>query len=82
MRYPYKGKVGHPFLSGRWEKRGYELVYLNIMMNAPYGAPYTLDQAFPFVKDALIAFGFSGILFQSDNGFGNDWHNKSPAMPT
>jgi hypothetical protein len=40
------------------------------MMNAPYGAPYTLDQAFPFVKDTLVAFDFSCILFQSDNGFG------------
>jgi glucose-1-phosphate thymidylyltransferase len=46
---------------------GMQLAYL--MMNLPFGVPYTLDQAYPFVRDAIIAFGFPDILFQPDNAF-------------
>ena len=63
-----KGKWDIPSYLGDGKIVDMNLAYL--MMDAPYGAPYTLDQAFPFVKDALVAFGFPDILFQSDNGFG------------
>jgi glucose-1-phosphate thymidylyltransferase len=43
------------------------LAYL--MMRIPYGVPYTLDQAFPFVKDAVVALGFPDIIFQPDDAF-------------
>jgi glucose-1-phosphate thymidylyltransferase len=43
------------------------LAYL--MMRLPFGAPYTLDQAYPFVQDSLVAFGFPDIIFQPDNAF-------------
>jgi glucose-1-phosphate thymidylyltransferase len=43
------------------------LAYL--MMRLPYGAPYTLDQAYPFVQDALIVFGFPDILFEPQDAF-------------
>jgi glucose-1-phosphate thymidylyltransferase len=33
------------------------------------GPPYTLDQAFPFVRGAHIAFGFPDILFRPDDVF-------------
>jgi glucose-1-phosphate thymidylyltransferase len=33
------------------------------------GPPYTLDEAYPFVRDAIIAFGFPDILFEGDDAF-------------
>jgi glucose-1-phosphate thymidylyltransferase len=33
------------------------------------GPPYTLDKAYPFVRDALVAFGFPDILFAGDDAF-------------
>lgn len=35
----------------------------------PFGLPYTLDEAFPFVKDCKVAFGFPDIIFQPENAF-------------
>jgi glucose-1-phosphate thymidylyltransferase len=44
-----------------------DLAYL--MMRIPYGVPYTLDQAYPFVKDAVVALGFPDIIFHPDDAF-------------
>ncbi len=61
---------------GKWDIPAYlgdgtmldmDLAYL--MMRRPFGAPYTLDQAYPFVKDALIVFGFPDIVFQPEDAF-------------
>jgi glucose-1-phosphate thymidylyltransferase len=63
---------------GKWDIPAYlrdgsavdmHLAYL--MMSLPFGVPYTLDQAYPFVRDAVIAFGFPDILFQADDAFGH-----------
>jgi glucose-1-phosphate thymidylyltransferase len=62
--------------AGKWDIPAYfgdgsmldiHLAYL--MMNRPFGAPYTLDQAYPFVGDALVAVGFPDILFQPCDAF-------------
>ena len=34
-----------------------------------HGVPYTLDQAYPFVKNAVIAIGFPDILFQPEDAY-------------
>ncbi len=61
---------------GKWDIPAYfrdgsvvdmHLAYL--LTELPYGAPYTLDQAYPFVKDALVALGFPDILFRPDDAF-------------
>lgn len=61
---------------GKWDIPAYlgdgtivdmQLAYL--MMNLPFGPPYTLDQAFPFVSEVLVAFGFPDILFHNDCAF-------------
>jgi glucose-1-phosphate thymidylyltransferase len=61
---------------GKWDIPAYfgdgsildmHLAYL--MMGLPFGVPYTLDQAYPFVQDAIIAFGFPDILFKADDAF-------------
>ncbi len=40
-----------------------------LIMGLPYGVPYTLDQAYPFVQNAIIALGFPDILFQPEDAF-------------
>jgi len=61
---------------GKWDIPAYfgdgsildmHLAYL--MMGLPFGVPYTIDQAYPFVQDAIIAFGFPDILFEPDDAF-------------
>src|SRR2546427_9774691 len=54
---------------------GMHFAYL--MMDAPFGVPYTLDQAYPFVQDAVIAFGFADILFRSEDAFSRLLARKS-----
>jgi len=46
---------------------GMHLAYL--IMDVPFGVPFTIDQAFSFVDGAIIAFGFPDIFFESDDTF-------------
>ena len=62
-----EGKWDIPTYLGDGSMFGLNLAYL--MMNLPFGAPYTLDQAYPFIQDALIVFGFPDIIFQPDEAF-------------
>ncbi len=43
------------------------LAYL--MMNLPFGVPYTLDQAYPFISNSTVLFGFPDIIFQPKNAY-------------
>jgi glucose-1-phosphate thymidylyltransferase len=43
------------------------LAYLAVPPTA--GPPYTLDYAYPFVRDAIVALGFPDILFEPDDAF-------------
>ena len=43
------------------------LAYLTL--SASSGAPYTLDEAYPFVRHSVIAFGFPDIVFEPDDAF-------------
>jgi glucose-1-phosphate thymidylyltransferase len=61
---------------GKWDIPGYfgdgsmlnmNLAYL--MMGLPLGPAYTLDQAYPFVQNALVAFGFPDIIFQAEDAY-------------
>jgi glucose-1-phosphate thymidylyltransferase len=62
-----QGKWDIPAYLGDGAMLDMHLAYL--MMRLPFGAPYTLDQAYPFVQDALVAFGFPDIIFQPDDAF-------------
>lgn len=61
---------------GKWDIPAYygdgaivdmHLGYLTV--HVPYGVPYTLNQAYPFVRGAIVALGFPDILFQPENAF-------------
>jgi glucose-1-phosphate thymidylyltransferase len=38
-------------------------------MNLPFGVPFTVDQAYPFIKNSTVIFGFPDILFESNGSF-------------
>ena len=43
------------------------LAYL--MMRQPLGAPFSLDQAYPFVRETIVALGFPDMVFWPDDIF-------------
>jgi glucose-1-phosphate thymidylyltransferase len=64
--------------TGKWDIPAYlgsgVLVDINLaylIMQYPYGAPYTIDEAYPFIGQADVVFGFPDILFQGENVFQN-----------
>ena len=58
---------------------GLPLGYL--MMGHPYGVPFTLNQAYPFVEGAQVLMGFPDILFRPRDAFAHlvDRHDTSEA---
>lgn len=61
------GKWDIPAYPGDGTMLNMHLAYL--MMGLPFGQPYTLDQAYPFVHDAVVAVGFPNIIFQPHDAF-------------
>ena len=74
-----KGKWDIPQYYGDGEVVDMDVAYL--MMNLPHGHPFTLDQAFPFTKNSLVAFGYPDILFAPDDAFVQllEKHNQTKA---
>lgn len=61
---------------GKWDIPAYfsdgkivdmSLAYL--VLDSSPGVPFTLDQAYPFVRDATVVFGFPDILFHPHDAF-------------
>jgi len=63
-----KGKADILEYFGDGSHLGMNLAYL--VTQIPYGAPYTIDRAYEFVKHDLVALGFPDILFDAENAFG------------
>jgi len=61
------GKWDIPAYLGDGKMFGMDIAYL--IMNLPFGVPYTLDQAYPFTKDAIIALGMPDINFHPETAF-------------
>ena len=62
-----KGKWDIPAYFGDGKMLDMNLAYL--MMDLPFGVPYTLDQAYPFIQDDTVALGFPDILFDPDDAY-------------
>lgn len=60
-----KGKWDIPNYLGDGSEFGVNLSYL--IMNHPYGTPFTIDQAYPFVKDDYVALGFPDLINSPEN---------------
>jgi glucose-1-phosphate thymidylyltransferase len=61
------GKWDIPSYLGDGARLGVPLGYL--MMRWPFGQPFTLDAAHPFLGEATILFGFPDILFDPEDAF-------------
>ena len=61
------GKWDIPAYFGDGKLAGIPMAYL--MMDLPHGVPFTLDQAYSFIGDATVVFGFPDILFQPADAF-------------
>ena len=53
------------FGSGNWM----EVNFAYLVMDLPFGVPFTIDQAYHFVKDDTIVFGFPDIIFNPADAF-------------
>jgi glucose-1-phosphate thymidylyltransferase len=62
-----EGKWDIPAYLGDGSSLGMHIGYL--LMGVPYGSPYTLDQAWPFVRNLRVAIGFADVLFKPDDAF-------------
>ena len=62
-----KGKWDIPAYLGNGQILDMHLSYL--LLELPFGVPYTLDEAYPFVQDAIVVFGFPDIIFHPDDAF-------------
>jgi len=63
------GKWDIPSYFGDGKMMDMHLAYL--MMDLPFGVPYTLDQAYPFIANAIVALGFPDMIFKPENAFVN-----------
>ena len=61
---------------GKWDIPAYfrngAIVDMHIsylVLSLPFGTPFTLDEAYPFVQHSLVAFGFPDMLFRPDDAF-------------
>ena len=61
---------------GKWDIPAYfghggqlKMHFGYLIMDQPHGAPYTLDQAYPFIENATTLFGFPDILFHPKDAF-------------
>lgn len=61
------GKWDIPQYLGDGSRYGLSIAYL--MMGLPYGPPYTLDQAYRFLADRSVLFGFPDIQFHPVDAF-------------
>lgn len=62
-----EGKWDIPAYLGDGSPLGLSLAYLMTPPNG--GPPFTLDRAFPFVREATVLFGFPDIIFQPEDAF-------------
>ncbi|HEY9761000.1 MAG TPA: sugar phosphate nucleotidyltransferase [Trichocoleus sp.] len=69
------GKWDIPAYLGDGSSLGMRLAYLTV--HVPFGVPFSLNQAYPFVRDAIVVMGFPDILFQPDDAFAKLLHRLS-----
>jgi glucose-1-phosphate thymidylyltransferase len=63
-----EGKWDIPTYLGDGSPAGLHLAYL--MMGLPYGTPYSVDQAYPFIQQAMVALGFPDMILGPEDIFG------------
>ena len=76
MRLADVGQVYIILREGKWDIASYlgdgkssQLPIAYLMMDLPFGVPFTIDQAYPFVRNSTVIFGFADILFEPQDAF-------------
>jgi len=61
---------------GKWDIPAYlrngaivDMHIAYLVLSMPFGTPFTLDEAYPFVRQSVVAFGFPDMLFRPDDAF-------------
>lgn len=62
-----KGKWDIPNYFGNGKMLDQHIAYL--LMDLPFGVPFTINRAYPFLKNATVVFGFPDILFEPQDAF-------------
>lgn len=62
-----KGKWDIPQYYGNGAEFNMHFSYL--IMQYPYGVPFSLNEAYPFVKDKIVTIGFPDIIFHPVDGY-------------
>jgi len=62
-----EGKWDIPKYYGDGSQFNTQIGYL--MMDVPYGTPFTVDQAYPYVKDKYVSLGFPDVVINPENAF-------------
>ena len=62
------GKWDIPAFFGDGSESGMHLAYL--MMGHPFGSPFSIDQAFPFIENNRIALGYPDVLLKPNDAYG------------
>lgn len=62
-----RGKWDIPDYYGPGTMTGLDIAY--VVTDYPYGAPFSLKQACPFVPEATVLFGFPDIIFKQPDAF-------------
>lgn len=62
-----KGKWDIPNYFGDGKMLDMSIAYC--LMDVPFGVPFTIDQAYPFIKDSMVVFGFPDIIFQPKDAY-------------
>lgn len=61
------GKWDIPAYLGDGSALGMRLAYVTV--HVPFGVPFSLNQAYPFIRDAVVLLGFPDILFSPDDAY-------------
>lgn len=76
MQIANVSKVFFILRRGKWDIPGYfgdgRMLNVHIgylLMDLPFGVPFTVDQAYPFIKDSTVVFGFPDIIFEPIDAF-------------
>lgn len=54
-----------PAYLGDGKAFGFDIAY--VMMGLPFGAPFSINQAYPFINSSIVALGYPDILFKPSN---------------
>ncbi len=79
LRAMRRGGIGEVYLvirDGKWDIPAhlgdgsrFDLHLAYLLMGRPWGAPYSVDQAYPFVRGRLVALGFPDMCFADGDVF-------------